>query len=508
MVETEMEPGYGVTPEPARHPTSRADREAVPTALVVGLTVAVVIAVVTRTWIVGPIPAAAALAAGRRVVAIVVALVVVIAAARSDVAWSELAPDQLGAFQGWGTVVEEPRPFGGATRVLVELDGERYEAWVRGRSGSLRAADWRAGDRVHLAGQRMPIDPDRVSRVAWQHVVGELEVDWLGDALPGGPLATASNRVRELVERGASTLAPAHAALARGLVIGDDRDQPPAMVERFRASGLGHLMAVSGQNVALVVAAAGPVLRRAPPFARWLLTVLLIGWFVVITRAEPSVLRAGLMAALSATAYVLGRRQDPVRMLAVAVTALLLVDPLLAWAVGFWLSVGATFGVTAIGPWLAPRLRPLGRLAVPVAITLGAQAGVAAPSLLVFGRLSLVGTVANLLAVPVAGLVMLYGLPACLVAGALPVFGPVVMAPVGVGVRWIDAVATAGATLEPRPPWSWLGWLVLGVAIVLLVAGGRASRRAESDQGSTSCPPRIGLQADDTAGAGASRSGR
>jgi competence protein ComEC len=166
-------------------------------------------------------------------------------------------------------------------------------------------------------------------------------------------------------------------------------------------------------------------------------------------------------------------------MLAVAVTVLVLVDPLLAWAVGFWLSVGATFGVTAVGPWLAPRLRPLGRLAMPVAITLGAQAGVAVPSLLVFGRLSLVGTVANLVAVPVAGLVMLYGLPACIAAGAVPALAPVVMAPVGVGVRWVDAVATVGARLEPGPPWSWLGWLLLSTIVVALI-----SRTARDDASS------------------------
>ena len=76
---------------------------------------------------------------------------------------------------------------------------------------------------------------------------------------------------------------------------------------------------------------------------------------------------------------------------------------MLAWSVGFWLSVGATGGVTVIGPWLSPRLRRLGPLATPLGITLGAQAGVALPSVLVFGRLSLVGTVANLVAVPVAG---------------------------------------------------------------------------------------------------------
>ena len=56
-------------------------------------------------------------------------------------------------------------------------------------------------------------------------------------------------------------------------MIGDDRDQPAALVERMRASGLAHLSAVSGQNVALVVAAASPLLRRARPLARWAVTL-------------------------------------------------------------------------------------------------------------------------------------------------------------------------------------------------------------------------------------------
>ncbi len=262
------------------------------------------------------------------------------------------------------------------------------------------------------------------------------------------------------------------AALARGLVIGDDRDQPPEMVQRFRDSGLAHLSAVSGQNVALLLAAAGPLLTRARPFGRWALSLALVGWFVVLTRAEPSVLRAGMMAALGATAYALGREREAVRSLAVAVAVLLLIDPLLAWSVGFWLSVGATAGVTGVGPWLAGRLHRLGPLAMPVAVTIGAQAGVAIPSILVFGRLSLVGTVANLVAVPIAGLVMLYGLPASLLAGAVPVVAAFVMAPVGWGARWVDAVATVAAAVEPPPPWSWVGWILVAAGLAGMVRTG------------------------------------
>jgi competence protein ComEC len=433
---------------------------------VVGAAVAVAIAVTTRWWYV-PIAAGAVAAVVRSPrLGVAVAALAATAVWRSDAAWTALQPDALGPFSGWVTVVGEPERTAGADRVVLAVEGERYEVWVRGRAGRQRIARWHAGDRVRVEGERVGLAPGRRRRVAWQHVVGELDVAWLGDVAPGTPAAEASNRVRELIRRGASALPADRAALARGLLIGDDRDEPPAMIERFRAAGLSHLTAVSGQNVALLLAAAGPILQRARPPTRWVATLALIGWFVVLTRAEPSVLRAGAMAALSATAFVLGRQAEPLRLLAVGVIALLLLDPLLAWSVGFWLSVGATAGVTIGAVHLAPRLGRLGPLALPVGVTLGAQAGVALPSLLVFGRLSLTGTVANLVAVPVAGLVMLVGLPASLVAGAVPAVGPLLMAPVGWGVWWVDAVATVAAAVEPGPPWSWLGWVV-----VLLVLG-------------------------------------
>ncbi len=439
--------------------------------------VAVSVAITTRWWFV-PIGGGllAAVARSPRV-GFAVVLLAAGGVLRSDAAWAGLQPDHLGPFHGWSTVVAEPDRAAGADRVVLDVGGERYEAWVRGRVHRQRADGWRAGDRVLVHGDRRALSAERRQRVAWQHVVGEVDVDWFGDVTVGSPAARASNRVRELIRRGAAALPADRAALTRGLVIGDDRDEPLAMIERFRTAGLGHLTAVSGQNVALLLAAAGPLLRRARPATRWAVTLALIGWFVVLTRAEPSVLRAGAMAALGATAFVLGRQAEPLRMLAVGVVALLLVDPLLAWSVGFWLSVGATAGVTTGAIRLTPRLGRLGPLALPVAVTIGAQAGVAVPSLLVFGRLSLTGTVANLVAVPVAGLVMLVGLPACLLAGAVPAVAPVLMAPVGWGVWWVDAVATVAAALEPSPPWSWFGWLAVVAVVGWLLRTSRTPMR-------------------------------
>ena len=464
MAESAIPEGYEACPSSRRHRVS-----GIGTVPVAAVAVLVATAVATRSWSVAIGGGLALLVATSPRLATVATLLASAAVVRADAAWADLRPDALGPFAGWAVVVGEPQRTPDATRVVLEIDGERFESWVRGRVRRQRAASWQAGERVMIAGERRTLAPTRQARVAAQHVVGAFEAEWLGDVVTGGPAATASNRVRDVIARGAAHLPADRAALTRGLVIGDDRDEPVAMVQRFRDAGLSHLTAVSGQNVALLLAAAGPLLRRLRPAWRWAATIGLIGWFVVLTRAEPSVLRAGVMAALAATAFVLGRQAEPLRLLALAVIGLLLVDPLLAWSVGFWLSVGATAGVVGGATHLAPRLARLGPLALPVAVTLGAQAGVVVPSLLVFGRLSLTGTVANLVAVPVAGMVMLYGLPACLLAGAVPLVAPVVMAPVGWGVWWVDAVATVAAAAEPSAPWSWIGWAALLTAVGGLV---------------------------------------
>lgn len=430
---------------------------------------------------------AAGVSCHRRVLVAVAVVLAVFGALRSEQAWIGLAPDRLGPFEGWVRLVDDPQPYPSSTRVIVEIDGERFEMWSRGRAQQLRVGEWRGGEWVRVSGRRVALDAERGGRVAWQHVVGEFELDWASDVWAGGAVARASNRVREAIERAGDALPGADGPLFRGLVVGDDRDQPRAMIERFRASGLSHLTAVSGQNVSFILAASGPLLRRLRPWARWAATVGLIAWFVALTRFEPSIVRAGVMAGLSATAFVTGRERAPVRILAVAVIGLVLIDPLLVWSVGFWLSVGATLGVSSAGPWIARRLEPLDptRLfALPIGVTLGAQLGVVVPSVLVFGRLPLVSIPANLLAVPVAGAVMLYGMPAGLVAGWCPPLASVAMFPARLGTRWVDTVATLGARVEPGPGGQLVGWVVVvfAVGVLLVVASRRDAlgRRADS----------------------------
>ena len=291
----------------------------------------------------------------------------------------------------------------------------------------------------------------------------------------------AASRVRSALRRAAeSTMTADHAALFTGLVIGDDAREPPEMINAFRSSGLSHLTAVSGQNVVFILAAASPLLRRLRPWWRWGATLGLIGWFMALTRFEPSVLRAGVMAMLASSSFLLGRPQSVVRLLAWAIAILVLVDPMLVWSVGFWLSTGATAGVCVVAPPLAERLSGPAWFRVPLAVTLGAQLGVLLPSWLVFHRLPLVSVPANLLAVPVAGLVMLIGIPGGLASAIVPPLAPLLMAPCTAGTRWVATVAYLAAAIEPSPGWAALGWLGVAIAVCALVIRHRW-RRLSSD---------------------------
>jgi len=396
--------------------------------------------------------------------AIAVALAVVAAGSGW---WSvrQAVPRHLGPYTGWVTVVGDPTRFGAAVRTTVEVEGQRFDVWGHGLD-AVRLLRPQGGELVWMAGERRALPPDD-GRSAVRHVVGRFDMAMMGDVLPGSGVHRAANRLRGALRRSAEvSMRPDEAALFTGLVIGDDTRQPARLVQEFRSSGLSHLTAVSGQNLHFVLAAAAPLLRRLRPWWRWAASVALVAWFALATRFEPSVLRAGVMAVLGVTAFTLGRTAPAVRMLAWSVAALVVVDPVLVRSVGFWLSVGATSGVSAVGPWLLARLPGPAWFRAPLAVTLGAQVGVAVPSLLVFGRLPVVSVPANLLAVPIAGVVMLVGLPVGAVASVLPqTMAEAVMLPLDAGTRWVATVAHVAAALEPAGRWSLLLWAALLVAV-------------------------------------------
>ncbi|MGD9701381.1 MAG: ComEC/Rec2 family competence protein [Acidimicrobiia bacterium] len=457
-------------------PTPRERGQPLDDHTVIGLTIALTLG----TWVARPVPLPVlVLAVGgllgvvagrRRTSALVLLGAVLLGSWSGDRAWRAATAGPMAAVEvdGVGTLLSDPAPLGRGRSVVIEIDGRRYEALTFG-SPSSRLADLLAGETVHLAGEIGPAPPARARRLAARHIVGRLTLDHVSVTGEGSPAARAANRIRRALARGSAGLPDVERSLFLGLIIGDDREQPRELVDDFRASGLSHLSAVSGQNVAFVLLVAAPALTRLRPRSRWLATTMLIGWFALLTRFEPSVIRASGMAVLSATAFWRGRQASPLRMLALTVAAFHLVDPLLVWSVGWWLSVGATMGIAVLAhplERLLPGPRPL---RVAAATSLAANIGVTPASLLVFGRSPLVSLVANLLAVPVAGFVMIVGIPAGLLAAAFPTLAPIVLLPGRLGTRWVLVVARLAAAVEPDGWGRWPAVIQLAAVATLVI---------------------------------------
>lgn len=371
---------------------------------------------------------------------------------RATSEWARIRDVPTGQYSGRATLVGDPESRGTGVAVVFRVEGWRYEATFYG------SAAWRV--RNHMQGETVMLSATREAFAATspryklvRHVAGRLtHVTLGGDWTEGSALTRATNRMRRLIARGSARLPPNDGALLLGLVIGDDRAQPREMRESFRQAGLSHLTAVSGQNIAFVLAVFAPFLTRLRPRGRLVVTLAVLGAFTLMTRAEPSVLRAAAMSGLSALVFAAGGRITARRTLVVSSSVLVLCDPFLLWSVGFWLSFGATFGLVLLARPCAvalARLRLPSLVVDPLAASLAAQLGTLPVMVFAFGRVAPLGLAANLLAVPVAGAVMLGGLPICAVAGLVGGrVASLLVAPMLLGVRYVWWVAVIIARLS------------------------------------------------------------
>jgi competence protein ComEC len=255
------------------------------------------------------------------------------------------------------------------------------------------------------------------------HVVLQLD-DWHVVGRRGGLGGVADALRRRLRMASTRGLRGERAAVITGVVLGDENGLADGLRQRFRAAGLYHLLAVSGQNVVLV---AGSVLVVA-----WVLGIsrliahvgALVGIaaYVLAVGAQPSVVRAGIAGALCSVAWLTSRATDRWHLLLVGATALLAWNPYTLFDAGFQLSFAAVVAIFVLVPRIQRVLEgyPLGRLRTGIAVS--AACGVAtAPILwLQFHSLQLLAIPANLLAAPAVAPLLMLALGATAIAPLSP----------------------------------------------------------------------------------------
>ncbi|HLK10487.1 MAG TPA: DNA internalization-related competence protein ComEC/Rec2 [Candidatus Binatia bacterium] len=354
------------------------------------------------------------------------------------------------------------------------VDGRRASGLVRVGVGAA-AVPFGYGDRLRLTttlrAPRNFANPGSFDYVAHLARQGIRVTAFVRDVaamerLPGrahGPRARLE-RWRARLGRAIASAVPApDAAVLQALVVGDEGGIPAELREAFSRAGVVHVLSVSGLHVGMVAAASVLV-------ARWLLTrvdrllllvdverlaavlgLVPVALYAALAGLGVATLRSALMVAAAVVAGLIGRRADVLRALALAALVLALVWPGTPLDVSFQLSFASVLAIV-LGTRRLPRATSWrGRLAAALAVPPSALLGTAPLTALHFHQVSLAGLVANPLAIPLFGSVVVgLGLGGALVEPFAP----------GLAVRLFQA---AGVALRPgialvralgRPTWA------------------------------------------------------
>lgn len=351
-------------------------------------------------------------------------------------AWSvELSEDARPATRGWRALGR-----------VVGKDG-------RGRTVSLTlyagGEGLLAGEVVEVRGTLRPTGDD--GGYSWSRALDGRLTAQSGALLPAeGPLAPL-RELRRAAIKGLTAHGGAAAPLMQALACGYRAPLDEAGgYGAYQACGLAHLVAVSGAHLSLVALGAGALMRalRLPRVVQALVTLGLVGGFLVFSGLPVSALRAALMTASSLGALLARRRPAALSALGGCLVLFPALDPPTALSASFVLSAGSTLGIVLfaglIGSWLSflPGLlrRALGE---PVALTLASAVITQPYAAALFAQVPLIAPAANVAAAPLFTLACLASLMAAVVAAVLPAAASFLVPAAATLTQPLDAAARA-----------------------------------------------------------------
>ncbi|HEY8391403.1 MAG TPA: DNA internalization-related competence protein ComEC/Rec2 [Capillibacterium sp.] len=367
-----------------------------------------------------------------------------------------------------GTVLETPAPWRGGVRFLLrveEVAGEQLAGQPRLEVFSFQGGDYAYGQRLALRGRVFGDAPGPGSAWARDRVVGGLLSEGQAEERGEGEVSVLGRLVhscqRKLLRVGEATLPPKEAALLHGMLLG--RREPALPTYNFERVGVAHLLSVSGLHLTFWLGLFWGLGKsfRLPDRVLGILAIPAVALFVLIAGGGAPALRAGIMTLLALFGDLTHRPARGPHLLAVAAIAILLLRPLEVFALGFWLSFAACAGLLIIYPrWeQAFSVYPWFVKSRGFFLSLAAQLMVTPLLSKVYGGVSLMAPVANLLLVPLGGLIVQIGLVAALAGLFFFPLARLLNAGNAVLIKLFQELITLLAKLPGYlsfPPWPWL----------------------------------------------------
>lgn len=294
-------------------------------------------------------------------------------------------------------------PLRGAQRFIIEVDGLRIQVEAPPNPGV------RTGDTILTTLEQRSVKADAQERLRIRGISATARTRNVVIVSRGSPLESLRSALGDAIER----VLPAPAGgLAAAIVIGLRERVDERLASDFTATGLGHVVALSGWNVAITMAVADRLAKRFPAKRRRPLLVVVAIVYGLFAGASASVIRASFMAAAALIGAASGRPGSGAVALSHAVLALMVLDPAIAADPGFRLSALATAGLLAkskrwseraeaFGATLPRRLRTgWSLIGTDVAVSLTAQAATLGLVIALFGRVAVWSIPLTLLIAP------------------------------------------------------------------------------------------------------------
>ena len=309
-------------------------------------------------------------------VAVAACGLVILGAALGAMRVSSIDADPLGELRSGtevslrGFLVQHARigEHGTTLRVRARVDREIWQT-IEVRMYKPLPGESRIGDEVTMHGKLSSVadsatrSPEAASYAKYllrQGVLRRLQASEI--ALTGrrrGGVQGVVDSIRTRSEKTlAAGLAPEPAALLRGMVLGGDAGLPEATADDFRVAGLSHILAVSGQNVLLIVILVQAIAVALNLARRWriIIPAVLVCIYMPLCGAQASVLRAGAMGLAGLAAIAASRQTSRVYALLLAAIFVFACNPRATADVGAQLSFAAVLGIMAFTVPLARRL--------------------------------------------------------------------------------------------------------------------------------------------------------
>lgn len=280
----------------------------------------------------------------------------------------------------------------------VFINGLKLPGRVRVRS--LTANDVGRGDQVRATGQfRRTLGTGRQGSISYATVTVIRRNDSWVEKLRKRFFASIY-----------SSLPEPQASLGIGYLVGVRTALPPDFAVALSVVGLTHIVAVSGYNLTIIVQFVKRIFSRFSAYQTVLFSGLLISGFLVMTGWSPSIMRAAIISGFSLLAWYYGRSFKPLILILLGATITSFINPLYIWGdVGWYLSFLAFSGVLIVTPLIMFFIgKPTKNILVLVLVeTLSAQLLTLPYISVIFGRLSIISPIANILVVPLIPISML-----------------------------------------------------------------------------------------------------